>query len=1176
MKNKVTSKRIQIFVLVVVAWMVLASVPGLRRVSANSYTVTNLNDSGAGSFRQAILDANANAGADTIDFQPGLTGTITLTTGELAINDSLQIQGPGALRLEISGNDASRVFNLSGAITVSLSGLTISHGNSAATGGGIFSSGNGTLNLTACAIRDNQANGGNGGGLDSPSVNLTMSGCTMSGNSATGGGGALSIGNGSVTIANCTFSRNSAATGGAINSNFAAASTVDNSTITQNAATSGDGGGISITGGPFNLHSSLVANNTATGAGPDIFGSLSSGAFNLIRDPSGNNAATGTHTITGVDPLVAPLAYYGGQTATCMLLAGSPAIDRGANFGTATDQRGVGFSRTVDDPAVANPNSDGTDIGAFERQSTELPDATLVVTTLVDEDNGTADPAQGTGTSLREAIHAANASGSNDVIYFAVTGKINLGGGMLFLYNPIQIQGPGADVLTVQRSMAAGTPAFSIFYIQYGLPATLSGLTIANGQASPGNVGGGITNLGNLTINNCTISGNSAPIGGGILNFSVTVPVTLTVNNSTISGNSANGNVAGGFGNGGGIASFAYGQNIAATVVVNNSTISGNSANGNGGGIDNLRIQGTATVKVNNSTIADNSAGLAGGGLSNNSGTVNIKNSIIANSPLGGNCANTAGTFSATGVNYSTDATCPGFTQVTSAQLNLGPLQVNAPGTTATHALLPGSVAIDAVTDCTDVAGNAVAADQRGVARPLDGDGDGTARCDAGAYEAPTCSSSGPAITCPGNLTVTANSGCTYVGSIGMAGASDPCSLSVTISNDAPSAFPIGQTVVTWKATNAVGRFSTCQQVITVTDGTAPTISSKSLKPQSATTDAKCQASVPDVRELVRAQSADNCTAQAQLVITQDPAAGSAVSGTGSHPITVMVKDAAGNLTSCAVAFTVTDNTPPSITCPANITTATDAGSCSATVKLATAQASDNCGVQSITGTRSDGQALNAAYPKGMTTITWKATDTSGNQSTCQQIVTVNDTQPPQLTCPANITAVAPLTCPLSTARAVSYTLPAVSDNCPGASVVCTPPSGAVFAVGTTSVTCTATDASGNTARCGFAVTVWTACVQDDSNLGNVCLFNAQTGEYQFCCNGMVAATGTGVLTVRGCTLTINQTKGERRVSLSADLSQKRGSATVFINGQATCQITDRDMTNNLCQCPLATVAAKP
>ncbi|GIW11104.1 MAG: hypothetical protein KatS3mg061_2161 [Dehalococcoidia bacterium] len=76
----------------------------------------------------------------------------------------------------------------------------------------------------------------------------------------------------------------------------------------------------------------------------------------------------------------------------------------------------------------------------------------------------------------------------------------------------------------------------------------------------------------------------------------------------------------------------------------------------------------------------------------------------MGNNTNGGDCT---GTINASGVNFATDSTCgAGFTQVTSAQLNLGPLQVNPPGTTATHALPEGSVAIDAVTDCTDLGAN--------------------------------------------------------------------------------------------------------------------------------------------------------------------------------------------------------------------------------------------------------------------------------------------------------------------------------------------------------------------------------------------------------------------------------------------------------------------------------------
>jgi hypothetical protein len=128
---------------------------------------------------------------------------------------------------------------------------------------------------------------------------------------------------------------------------------------------------------------------------------------------------------------------------------------------------------------------------------------------------------------------------------------------------------------------------------------------------------------------------------------------------------------------------------------------------------------------------------------------VTIKNSIIADSPSGGNCAN-SGTFTAQGTNFATDGSCTGFTQVTSAALNLGPLANNG-GPTQTHALGSGSVAIDAVTDCTLPDGTTqVTTDQRGVARPQACTDE--AKCDVGSYEAecsatPTPTTSAPTAT---------------------------------------------------------------------------------------------------------------------------------------------------------------------------------------------------------------------------------------------------------------------------------------------------------------------------------------------------------------------------------------------------------------------------------------------
>jgi len=132
-------------------------------------------------------------------------------------------------------------------------------------------------------------------------------------------------------------------------------------------------------------------------------------------------------------------------------------------------------------------------------------------------------------------------------------------------------------------------------------------------------------------------------------------------------------------------------------------------------------------------TIANNTGSTTGaGGIFNSSGTVNIKNSIVGNNTSGG-APNCAGALTASGTNLATDGTCTGFTTVSSTGpggLNLGALQVNPPGTTATHALQAGSAAIDAVTVCTNLSGASVTTDQRASSRTNQG------LCDAGAYEA--------------------------------------------------------------------------------------------------------------------------------------------------------------------------------------------------------------------------------------------------------------------------------------------------------------------------------------------------------------------------------------------------------------------------------------------------------
>src|SRR5205807_9193773 len=107
-----------------------------------------------------------------------------------------------------------------------------------------------------------------------------------------------------------------------------------------------------------------------------------------------------------------------------------------------------------------------------------------------------------------------------------------------------------------------------------------------------------------------------------------------------------------------------------------------------------------------------------------------------------------------------------------------------------------------------------------------------------------------------------------------------------------------------------------------------------------------------------------------------------------------------------------------------------------------------------------------STFAKGINTVICTATDSSSNTTTCSFTVTVNDTENPSITCPANIvTSTAVGQC----STAVTFT-PTASDNCPGVSVVCTPASGSTFAKGTNNVLCTATDSSSNTTSCSFTV----------------------------------------------------------------------------------------------------------
>jgi hypothetical protein len=354
----------------------------IATVHADTFTVqstgdgaaTSANCPGAGCrLRDALAAVNDG---DTINF--AVTGTITLSSGQLVVDKHVTIDGPGADQLSVDANHNSRVFSIASGKTVTIDGLTITNGlasgmGTAGVGGGIFND-HATLTVSNCTLSGNSA--GNGGGIFNlgdffGTATLTVSNCTLSGNSGSGGGGGIfndgvSFGSATLTVSNSTLSGNSGTgdTGGGIlnngDSNGTAPLTVSNSTLSGNSASSG-GGGI------FNNHATLDITNTILNAGAqggnisNNSGTVTSHGYNLSSD-SGGGLLTATGDQINTDPKLGPLQDNGGPTYTHALLSCSPAIDGGDPSFTPPpnyDQRGAGY------PRVMNGR---LDIGSFEVQ----------------------------------------------------------------------------------------------------------------------------------------------------------------------------------------------------------------------------------------------------------------------------------------------------------------------------------------------------------------------------------------------------------------------------------------------------------------------------------------------------------------------------------------------------------------------------------------------------------------------------------------------------------------------------------------------------------------------------------------------------------------------------------------------------------------------------------------
>ena len=311
-----------------------------------------------------------------------------------------------------------------------------------------------------------------------------------------------------------------------------------------------------------------------------------------------------------------------------------------------------------------------------------------------------------------------------------------------------------------------------------------------------------------------------------------------------------------------------------------------------------------------------------------------------------------------------------------------------------------------------------------------------------------------PVITCSSAITVPANLGtCTAVGIVLTAPVtSDNCSI-LSVTNDAPLAYPLGTTTVTWTITDGSGNTATCTQNVTVLDTQLPVIAC----PTNITIPADAGICTTAIVALGIPTTSDNCSI---LSVSNN---GVAPYSLGATTVTWTIIDGSGNSATCSQTVTVIDTQLPTIACPAPVAVFADGGSCVATlVALGTPTTGDNCSIASVVNNAP------VSYPLGITTVTWTITDGSGNVATCTQTVTVTDNQLPTIACPANVTVNAGFG--LCSASAIALGTPVTTDNCSVASV--TNNALAVYPVGTTNVTWIVTDGSGNTASCVQTVTV--------------------------------------------------------------------------------------------------------
>ncbi|MHB8735598.1 MAG: IPT/TIG domain-containing protein, partial [Terriglobales bacterium] len=585
-----------------------------------------------------------------------------------------------------------RFFTVNSGATLTLNQVNVSNGNlvapngldgpNGATGADVFGGAirnNGTTNITGGAFSGNSVIGGNGG-------NSTSTSGGHAGSGGNGVGGAINT-TSTLSITGATFSGN-ASTGG--NGGAACTLCVPGGGGNGNGGAIGSSGTVTISGATF-------TSNVATGGnGPNGAGTANGGALYDIGAAvtiSGNTAFSQNRTV-------------GGQ------------------FGTSTDPLGVAHGGAI--------ASAGTFANVFHMTDTN-----------VSQNSANGSIAEGGGIYyLNGALTLTNTTVSNNTATFSslaanLSGTHVFGGGVysfgsVTLTNSTLKMNQATITTPNVNSQATGG---GIFFASSTSNLQLVGSTVmgnsvtltADGTLSSSASAGGIATGRGLTMTNSTVSNNTVTnasaisgrgtaraSGGGIQNGGARGSI---ITGSTISGNTLSAptdTIGGGI----------YDDNTGHLMTITNSTLSGNTAATGGGAYEK-----SGQMAFVHGTVASNSSGVNADPFA----TILLTNTVLANTSL--DCVGASGSYFSADYNLAKDHTCDAFLTGAHDQKgvdpNLDTLKLNAPGTTATHALLPGSPAIDTIPNTGGCNNAGVTTDQRGVARPQPAGG----LCDIGSFE---------------------------------------------------------------------------------------------------------------------------------------------------------------------------------------------------------------------------------------------------------------------------------------------------------------------------------------------------------------------------------------------------------------------------------------------------------